>query len=116
MDSESLRDLLEAVRSGRVEVEAAAERISQPPFVDTPHARIDTQRGLRQGIPEVVYGAGKTPEQIVEHLYLRCLTRKPTEKETEALKDLIVDEKAPLVALQDFYWALLNSREFLFNH
>jgi hypothetical protein len=61
-----LRELLEAVRSGRVEVEAAAEQLSRLPFVETPHARVDTHRALRQGIPEVVYGAEKTPEQIIE--------------------------------------------------
>jgi len=36
------------------------------PFVDTPNARVDTQRSLRMGIPEVVYGPGKTVAQIVE--------------------------------------------------
>jgi NCAIR mutase (PurE)-related protein len=61
-----LRELLEAVRSGRVDVEAAAEQLSRLPFVETPHARVDTHRALRQGIPEVVYGAEKTPEQIIE--------------------------------------------------
>ena len=66
MDSEILRELLEAVRSGRVDIDSAAERLSRLPFLDTLHARVDTHRALRQGIPEVVYGAEKTPEQIVE--------------------------------------------------
>ncbi len=66
MDSETLRALLEDVRTGRVAIEAAEARLSGPDFVDTEHARVDTHRALRQGIPEVVYGAGKTPEQIVE--------------------------------------------------
>jgi NCAIR mutase (PurE)-related protein len=35
------------------------------PFVDTPHARVDTHRALRKGLPEVVFGPGKTVEQIV---------------------------------------------------
>ncbi len=66
MDSEILRELLEAVRSGRVDIETAAEQLSRLPVLDTPQARVDTHRALRQGIPEVVYGAEKTPEQIVE--------------------------------------------------
>jgi NCAIR mutase (PurE)-related protein len=66
LDSESLRELLEAVRAERVDIESAAAQLSRLPFVDTLHARVDTQRALRQGIAEVVYGAGKTPEQIVE--------------------------------------------------
>ncbi len=66
MDSDSLRELLEAVRSGQTDIEAAADRLSQLPFVQTANARIDTHRALRQGIPEVVYGGEKTAEQIVE--------------------------------------------------
>ena len=73
MDSEVLRKLLEAVRSGRIDIETAAEQLSRLPFLETPHARVDTHRALRQGIPEVVYGAEKTPEQIVE---IACALRE----------------------------------------
>ena len=66
MNSEQLRQLLEGVRSGRVDLADAEERLSRPDFVDTPFARVDTQRARRQGIPEVVYGAGKTADQIIE--------------------------------------------------
>jgi NCAIR mutase (PurE)-related protein len=66
LDSESLHELLDAVRSGRVDVESAADQLAQLPFVDTENARIDTHRALRQGIPEVVYGAEKTSGQILE--------------------------------------------------
>lgn len=61
-----MRALFESVRRGDVEVDAALERLSHLPFVDTPHARVDTHRALRQGLPEVVYGPGKTPGQIAE--------------------------------------------------
>ena len=66
MDSENLRELLESVRSGRIDIEGAVDRLSRLPFLDTPHGRIDTHRALRQGIPEVVYGGEKTVEQIVD--------------------------------------------------
>ena len=66
MDSENLRELLEAVREGRVDIEDATGRLSRLPYVETTQARIDTHRALRQGIPEVVYGSAKTPLQIVE--------------------------------------------------
>lgn len=66
MDPERLRTLLESVRSGDVDVAQAAERLSVLPFVDAVGARVDTHRAIRQGIPEVVYGAEKTPGQIVE--------------------------------------------------
>lgn len=66
MDSQRLRELLESVRAGDVDIESAADCFSQLPFVDTAGARIDTHRALRQGIPEVIYGSAKTPDQIVQ--------------------------------------------------
>ncbi len=65
LDSETLRNLFEAVRSGRVDIDEAVRRSAILPFLDTEHGRIDTHRALRQGIPEVIFGQGKTPEQIV---------------------------------------------------
>ncbi len=59
---------------------------------------------------------GKTPEQIVEELYIRCLTRKPTDKEMSELKAVIDSAADKKVVLEDAFWALLNSREFVFNH
>jgi NCAIR mutase (PurE)-related protein len=66
MEPDALRALFEAVRGGHLDVEAAMDRLAHMPFVDTPYARVDTHRALRQGIPEVVYGAQKTAEQILE--------------------------------------------------
>ena len=66
MNRDRLRELLESVRSGEVEPENALESIARLPFVDTADARVDTHRSLRHGIPEVVYGAGKTPAQVIE--------------------------------------------------
>jgi len=66
VDSDSLRQLFEAVRSGRVDVDEAVRRTAILPFLDAPHGRIDTHRALRQGIAEVVFGQGKTAPQIVD--------------------------------------------------
>jgi NCAIR mutase (PurE)-related protein len=66
MDRERLRRLLEGVREGSVEPGAALEALADVPVVETEHARVDTHRALRHGLPEVVYAPGKTPEQIVE--------------------------------------------------
>lgn len=59
-----IRDLLEGVRDGSVPVEEAVLRLKAEPFEDIGYAKVDLHRGLRQGAPEVIYGAGKTPEQI----------------------------------------------------
>lgn len=62
--SGSIRDLLEAVRQGTVSLEEAELQLKQAPFEDLGYAKIDLHRKLRQGAAEVIYGAGKTPEQI----------------------------------------------------
>ncbi len=53
------------MRTGSLDVAAALERLARLPFVDLPHARVDTHRALRHGLPEVIYGPGKTATQIV---------------------------------------------------
>ncbi|MEZ4333418.1 MAG: nickel pincer cofactor biosynthesis protein LarB [Myxococcota bacterium] len=66
MDSEALRQLFEAVQSGHVAVDEAVRRAAVLPYVEVEHARVDTHRALRQGIPEVIFGQGKASEQIVD--------------------------------------------------
>src|SRR5262249_40096836 len=58
----------------------------------------------------------KTPPEIIEELYVRCVSRKPTSQEKARLEGLLVAEKDKERALNDVFWALLNSREFMFNH
>ena len=63
-----LRDLLERVQTGEVTPESAQERLlqflRQAPFEDLGFARVDHHRRLRQGFPEVIFGPGKSPDQI----------------------------------------------------
>jgi hypothetical protein len=66
VEREDVRALLEAVQRGEVEPSDALERLARLPYVDTPHARVDTHRALRKGLPEVVFAPGKTPEQITD--------------------------------------------------
>jgi hypothetical protein len=65
VDQERLRTLLEEVKQGSVEVEAALLQLRHMPFEDLGFAKIDHHRAIRHGIPEVIFGKGKTPEQIV---------------------------------------------------
>lgn len=58
----------------------------------------------------------KTPSQVVAELYLRCLSRPPTADETKAIDEQLAGATDPRGAVEDVFWALLNSREFLFNH
>ena len=64
MDQEQMLELLERVREGTVSPEQAALQLKVAPFEDLGYAKIDHHRGIRQGIPEVIFGSGKTAEQI----------------------------------------------------
>ena len=57
--------VLEAVKNGEMSVEDALLCLKKEPFEDIGYAKIDHHRSIRQGMPEVIYGAGKTPEQII---------------------------------------------------
>jgi pyridinium-3,5-biscarboxylic acid mononucleotide synthase len=64
MTPDSLRTLLSRVQTGHLSVDDALENLRDLPFEDLGFAKVDHHRALRQGFPEVVFGAGKTPEQI----------------------------------------------------
>ena len=64
MRREHVRDLLEQVANGAMDVGNALDALSFEPTESLGFATIDHHRALRQGFPEVVYGAGKTPEQV----------------------------------------------------
>ena len=74
-------------------------------------------RKIRQGdIVRRMLKEKKSHEDIIEDLTLRCLGRRPTERELESYREVLAEEKRPERALEDIFWSLLNSREFLFNH
>ena len=71
-----------------------------------------TQGGV---IPRLIK-ENKTPVEIVQELYLRCFGRQPSEEEILKLEpNWGVTEQQPAV-LHDVFWALLNAKEFMFNH
>jgi hypothetical protein len=64
MDAQSLSELLERVRGGKLSVRQALERLRHLPFEDLGFAKIDHHRSLRQGFPEVILGEGKAAAEI----------------------------------------------------
>lgn len=66
MTTETLRATLERVAAGEMSVAQSLETLRDLPFQDLGFAKIDHHRALRQGFPEVVFGLGKTPTQILE--------------------------------------------------
>ena len=57
-----------------------------------------------------------SPEQVINEIYLRSLSRYPDAEETMALQQLFADGRPFEAAAEDIFWSVLNSREFLFNH
>lgn len=64
MDTKQLRALLDSVRTGDTTPETALDALRDWPFQDLEFAKVDHHRALRQGFPEVIYCAGKTPHQV----------------------------------------------------
>ena len=60
-----IRKLLQSVRDGETSVDQALLALKKAPFQDIGYAKVDLHRAIRQGAAEVIYGAGKTPEQIL---------------------------------------------------
>jgi NCAIR mutase (PurE)-related protein len=61
---DDLRELLSRVRAGTLAPEAALSALATLPFADLGFAKVDHHRALRQGLPEVVFGQGKTAVQV----------------------------------------------------
>ena len=66
MNPDLLRDLLKAIQAGQVTPDEGMARLADLPYEDLEFAKIDHHRALRTGLPEVIYGAGKTESQIAE--------------------------------------------------
>lgn len=92
MSPEAIKALLEGVQSGAVDVAGALEQLATLPFKDLGFAKIDHHRSLRCGAPEVVYGEGKTIEQ------LRAIATELVERDTNLLVTRVSPEQAAAVA------------------
>ena len=96
------RELLEQVRAGAVSVDDALQALKQAPFADIGYAKVDLHRSLRQGVAEVIYGEGKTAEQIagIASEMLRrgqervLITRLDAEKAAAVAASLPLDYRA----------------------
>jgi hypothetical protein len=68
------------------------------------------------GVVRKLVAEKKEPAQIIESLYIRCLSRRPEPEELDRLMVTVNGAENPTAGLEDVFWAILNSREFLFNH
>ena len=67
--NDNIRSIIEGVRTGNVSVDEAVLKLKEEPFRDIDFAKIDHHRRIRQGVAEVIYGAGKSPGQIKGIVY-----------------------------------------------
>src|SRR5438067_1195650 len=97
MDQEQLKTLLEQVRGGTIDVDAALDRMRHLPFEDLGFAKVDHHRALRHGMPEVIFGKGKTPQQVVDIAKSlaaqasNLLVTRATREAAEAMKSAFSD-------------------------
>lgn len=63
-----------------------------------------------------VIASNMSPSDKVEHLFLAALSRRPTKKELNAISEILKSRSNEAAALQDIWWALLNSNEFILDH
>ena len=103
MDTDQLRGLLEDVRAGAMDVDAALDRMRHLPFEDLGYAKLDHHRSLRHGITEVILGKGKTTEQVtgiagrlLEKSRNLLITRTDAEVAAKLKKDFPEAEYFPL--------------------
>jgi NCAIR mutase (PurE)-related protein len=94
MDSKTLLKLLEDYKNARVSEQEALDILKRLPFEDLGYARVDHHREMRKGFPEVIFGTGKTPEQIhgiVQSLYRRHTNVMITRSEESVFRLLQID-------------------------
>ncbi|MBM4377238.1 MAG: nickel pincer cofactor biosynthesis protein LarB [Deltaproteobacteria bacterium] len=91
MNAERLRELLVRVRSGDCGLEDALEELRRLPYVDVGIATVDHHRALRQGVPEVIFGEGKSGEDITR------IVEELLRAESDVLVTRVAPDKASLV-------------------
>jgi pyridinium-3,5-biscarboxylic acid mononucleotide synthase len=112
MNAESIRKLFEQVRSGKLSPDEGVERLRHLPFEDLGFAKVDHHRALRAGMPEVVFGPGKTPAQLAQ-IFSRLarhggnvLSTRASEKQYAAVK-----KKVPKAEYRELARAILLLRD-----
>jgi NCAIR mutase (PurE)-related protein len=110
MENEFLRDLLKQVASGQMNLDAAMHALRKLPFEDLGYARIDYHRCLRNGVPEVIYCAGKTLPQIqgiaqrLAHHHVNVLATRASQEVYAGVKEVVPDceyhEEARIIVLK----------------
>jgi hypothetical protein len=110
IEEHRLRELLNAVSDGRIEIDEAVDELRHLPYEDLGFAKVDHHRALRDWMPEVILGEGKTPEQVVaiaqkllersDRLLATRLTPEAARQLTSAIPDATHHELARCVTVE----------------
>jgi hypothetical protein len=102
------------------QITCECERTTQPNIAQALHLLngdfLNKKLADPKGRIEKLLTAKKEAPEIIEELYLATLSRVPRPEEVERARHWISQAASPREGLQDVLWALLNSREFMFNH
>ena len=96
----------------------ACETKSEPTLSQTLHMVVgdNINKAIKAGLVPKLLSKRKTSDEIIEELFIRCLSRKPTDRELAKMKELVSDDVKDKAPYEDILWSLLNSTEFSFNH
>ena len=104
------------------EIPCECERSNQPSLVQVLHVSngktVNDKLGAKDSVVEKLLTAEMTDAERIDEAYLLCLTRYPTARERDGFAAIIADtpEAERRAAMEDLFWALMSSREFLFQH
>ena len=104
------------------EITCECERSNQPSVVQALHlsngTTLNDKLAANQGAVSDIVSHPKPDHEIIDEAFLKCLNRAPKEKESQSYEDILskTDPIEKRAAVEDLYWALLTSREFLFQH
>lgn len=115
MESQHILSVLQQVQDGSLDIHTAYRELKISPFEDLGYAKIDHHRKIRQGTPEVIYGAGKTAEQmegIIRSLLSRCLENILITRLSED-SAAYLSERFPLTYDKLSHIGIVNRRELL---
>ncbi len=113
---------LETFGRNEREIPCECERSNQPSLVQVLHVSngktVNDKLGAKGSVVDQLLGAEMTDAERIDEAYLLCLARYPTAREREGFAAIFAETKEPerRAAMEDLFWALMSSREFLFQH
>jgi hypothetical protein len=121
-DSAVKNPFLDSFGRNARDITCECERSNQPSLVQVLHlangSTINDKLAAKESRVTQLLATDPTPERIVEEAWITCLSRLPTDAEKKPLVELIasVPAEEKRAAVEDLWWSLLTSREFLFRH